>query len=410
MTGPDDQDGALLAAQTDALYATAVPSILMGAVGGSILASVFMTLPGVDLWLAVVWLLTLGRLALVFGYKRRQRSIDDARIWALRAIVLVGVSGFVWGTGVAWMIQGATEYQVTAATCLTLGAISLTLANVAFWQYHAAFQIPVCLSVAAGMAMTGRPDYVSMAVATLCICVAYFFIAYRLGQSIVRAMRISIENERLAAELAERSVALERLNGELDTLSRTDPLTGLANRREFVARLEDEWARATRTGQPMSLVSIDVDRFKQYNDRYGHSAGDQCLKTVAGVIGRVACRHSDLAARPGGEEFALLLPGTPPGSAAIVAERLRAMVEADSAASELAHSVTVSIGVAAIDPADGETIEKLMRCADEALYRAKAAGRNRVEISAEIPRVSTMPPLVPNRPEADSDRIGLRSS
>ena len=175
------------------------------------------------------------------------------------------------------------------------------------------------------------------------------------------------------------------LEDELLHLATTDGLTGLANRREFDERLKSEWHRAARDGSALSLVLFDLDRFKAYNDGYGHRAGDDALLAVANAVRTHARRPADLAARYGGEELALLLPGTDLDGAAVLAGRVRQSVEALSiqhAGNAPFGTVTVSAGVAkAADPRSGRgTPDELVLRADESLYAAKAEGRNRVVV------------------------------
>jgi diguanylate cyclase (GGDEF)-like protein len=186
--------------------------------------------------------------------------------------------------------------------------------------------------------------------------------------------------------------AQERLRAEnqvLQTYSYRDALTGIANRRAFDEHLASEWRRAVREGYELSLILLDVDHFKRYNDRYGHQAGDECLRQVALAVHGVLRRPGDLAARVGGEEFAAVLVSASAPGAADVAEAVRTAVErlqiphADSAA---APHVTVSVGVATAQAAAGTSAAALFEAADGALYAAKGAGRNRV---ATIPMLST---------------------
>jgi two-component system, cell cycle response regulator len=161
-----------------------------------------------------------------------------------------------------------------------------------------------------------------------------------------------------------------------------DPLTQIANRRHFDAFLDKEWQRAIRNAQPLSLVVLDVDHFKLYNDTLGHAAGDVCLQKVAATLRDHAARPTDLAARYGGEEFVLLFAETPAESAARLAEMIRAAVEAlqmPNPRSPTSTWLTVSVGVATIVPTQLDEIENLFVCADRAMYAAKAGGRNRVE-------------------------------
>jgi diguanylate cyclase (GGDEF)-like protein/PAS domain S-box-containing protein len=164
-----------------------------------------------------------------------------------------------------------------------------------------------------------------------------------------------------------------------------DPLTQIANRRHFSAFLDKEWQRAMRTAQPLSLVVLDVDHFKLYNDTLGHAAGDACLQKVAQALHAQAHRPTDLAARYGGEEFVLLFPETPADSALELAEAIRGAVQAldiPNPRSPTSPWLTVSVGVATIVPTQLDEIETLFVCADRAMYAAKAAGRNRVEAIA----------------------------
>ena len=164
---------------------------------------------------------------------------------------------------------------------------------------------------------------------------------------------------------------------QLRDLALTDSLTRLANRRHFNIRLEEEFARAKRYQQPLSIVMLDVDHFKQINDQYGHSAGDQALKVLADGC-RVTLRQTDFLARTGGEEFIALLPNTMLENAMISAERLRRHVTTKSIPSDSGiFQITISLGVTTYSAADTAP-EKLLKRVDEALYHAKAAGRNRV--------------------------------
>ncbi len=179
-------------------------------------------------------------------------------------------------------------------------------------------------------------------------------------------------------ELVQKSMALERSNQQLERLSATDGLTGLANRRQFDQHLYTEWQRSMRSRQPISLLLIDIDHFKRYNDRYGHLAGDACLRQVAGILYDCAQRSGELVARYGGEEFALLLPGADGDVAMTVAQRCMdelAKARIEHADSPVAECLTCSIGVATVVAAQDLVPESLVRCADEALYRVKSSGR-----------------------------------
>ncbi len=159
-----------------------------------------------------------------------------------------------------------------------------------------------------------------------------------------------------------------------------DGLTGVYNRRHFDERLAAEWGRAVRSGSPLSVVLLDVDLFKRFNDRHGHQAGDDCLRRVAAALQAGLRRPGDLIARYGGEEFVCLLPDTAHAGALVVAEQLRAAVQAlhiEHGESSVAPAVTVSLGVCTQTGGLPVSAADLLRAADAQLYRAKSEGRNR---------------------------------
>ncbi|MBN1827687.1 MAG: diguanylate cyclase [Deltaproteobacteria bacterium] len=172
----------------------------------------------------------------------------------------------------------------------------------------------------------------------------------------------------------------KRVEELLDRLSRHDGLTGIANRRHFDEVLEQEWKRALRERTNLSLILCDIDFFKAFNDTYGHQQGDECLQAVAGALVQHMRRPMDLASRYGGEEFSVILPDTPREGALIVAEELRSGVEAlgiPHASSAAGPVVTISLGIATLIPRTDKSPAELIGAADNALYRAKAEGRNR---------------------------------
>jgi len=175
------------------------------------------------------------------------------------------------------------------------------------------------------------------------------------------------------AQLTSVTVANAEAHARLATLAQTDPLTGLANRRTFDERLEQETERAHRHTRALSLVLVDVDHFKKINDRFGHGTGDKLLIQLADNLGAVM-RSGDMLARIGGDELAMILPDCRPQKAAVVSRRMLTAVESKSMAQR--HGVTLSAGVAGL--ASDQSADDLLRCADQALYRAKDGGRNQV--------------------------------
>ncbi|MEG1970290.1 MAG: diguanylate cyclase [Burkholderiaceae bacterium] len=197
---------------------------------------------------------------------------------------------------------------------------------------------------------------------------------------------LSVRNRELEALVETRTLELEAANRKLEHISNTDSLTGIANRRHFDQSLQLEWNRAARGGSALGLILFDVDFFKLYNDRYGHPAGDRCLQALAAVLGPASRRAGDMAARYGGEEFVILLPGASASQAVEVAQRVQreiwklALPHVDSATG----IVTVSIGVASLQPMPWVAPAELVRQADVALYRAKQAGRNQIQSASAM--------------------------
>jgi two-component system, chemotaxis family, response regulator WspR len=180
--------------------------------------------------------------------------------------------------------------------------------------------------------------------------------------------------------LHESQQKLLETNRELQRLTNSDGLTGLSNRRYFNECIDTEWKRAVRAQSPLSILMVDVDHFKLYNDTYGHLAGDDVLKTVAQTIASNFRRPTDLAARYGGEEFSVILPGTASDELQVIAEKLCRSVEAlnlPHSASLTGTVVTISVGGATMVPRRDETFAALIEAADKALYKAKRTGRNR---------------------------------
>jgi diguanylate cyclase (GGDEF)-like protein len=193
-----------------------------------------------------------------------------------------------------------------------------------------------------------------------------------------RRRDFSERDEELARSLvAQGRIALEnaRLHNLVQRQAQTDELTDLANRRQFMSALEQEIARISRFGTPLSLVLFDLDRFKRVNDECGHQVGDLVLRRTADIV-RMGIRGTDLAARIGGEEFAILLPGSDAAGAMTFAEKLRSDLGREVTVKGVRWPTTASFGVAEFR--EGMSIETLVGAADRALYRAKAGGRNRV--------------------------------
>jgi diguanylate cyclase (GGDEF)-like protein len=195
-------------------------------------------------------------------------------------------------------------------------------------------------------------------------------------------------NTSLLKLMYSRLQELEKENQKLKNLVNTDSLTQIANRRYFDDCMEREWRRLRREFAPLSLIFCDIDCFKNFNDTYGHKAGDSCLRQVAKAIEKTLKRPADLAARYGGEEFAIILPNTDANGALKVAEKIRQNIKA-LAISHINSTgkqkiVTVSLGVACIVPRLKSNPAELFQAADDALYESKKRGRDRVTSSSVL--------------------------
>ena len=202
------------------------------------------------------------------------------------------------------------------------------------------------------------------------------------------ALKLEMDRRReREKELRKLTRQLAKANQELRLLSSRDGLTRVANRRYYEEQFARQWAQCAREREPLSLLMIDIDRFKGYNDRYGHLAGDDCLRQVAQALQSGLKRPVDLLARYGGEEFVAVLPYTGAGGARVVAEELRAAVQALGLehAEGPAGVVTISLGAATCQPAPDQDHQTIVAAADQALYAAKEQGRNQVRVGQVNP-------------------------
>ncbi|MCO5110381.1 MAG: diguanylate cyclase [Burkholderiaceae bacterium] len=331
-------------------------------------------LPRLDPWLQgfVAFFLISPLLFLVTG----QALIKAAAVTYLLAMVaLMAVALYA-----AWRRQRSAYLFLVAFALLGLGAATNTLRAIGL--------VPTNVLTANAMQFGSALEMLLLALA-----LADRFNQMRRERAAMQAELLSTQKalidtlrsteQRLEEHVAERTLALEKANRRLEALSRTDGLTGIANRRRFDEVLASEWARSQRSGEPLALAMLDIDWFKAYNDHYGHLAGDDCLRSVAAVLSSCAARHTDLVARYGGEEFAIVAPGT-------TAEQMQALaleIQQALAALALAHPttpsgcVTLCAGVAAAAATPGTTPDSLVAAADQALYQAKATGRNRVVLA-----------------------------
>lgn len=205
------------------------------------------------------------------------------------------------------------------------------------------------------------------------------FLSIIIFAAIFIVLKLQKLNRQLELQVAERTENLYEANKRLEELTRIDGLTNISNRRCFDESFEKTWNISLRKKEPLSLILLDIDLFKEYNDTYGHLAGDQCLKTVANILKILVKRSGDSVARFGGEEFVVLLFDTPKEGAMKLAEHIRSTIENTIIVYEGQEtSVTVSLGVATMIPSKDLEPNDLIKLADQAMYRAKDKGRNKV--------------------------------
>lgn len=311
-------------------------------------------------------------------------------------------SGLLWGGSPLLIVWLVGEGEVFTAILLAAG-----IAIAAFGSYGMdnratlLVTVPIGISIV-GVSLTTRdPAYYTIAVALPLLYIHQFFVIHRARHVLANQIKLRMENNLLVAELSahaektsaelDRRMETERIlrasRDRAERMSATDGLTGIANRRYFDKRLKSEVSRAFRDRTQLSVVISDIDYFKQFNDVYGHGKGDDCLKEFARILESYCRRGGDLAARIGGEEFALLLPTTEHGAAMKLAEQARAAFDdaaIEHSGSKVKGNTTASFGVSTMMPESLEAGEMLLRRADRALYRAKDKGRNCVISDAEL--------------------------
>lgn len=317
-------------------------------------------------WISLIALCVVGRISLALVFRRRAPNLDRMPAWEMAFVASLAFVSLVWGVG-GWIVMPHDSLVHQAIVYFYL--MGVAGGAVATYSAHApAAAVAVfalMLPVTTGFALQNVLELRALAAGGL----LYMAAALRSTRSFGFYLR----------QTYELSYELQLALGRARELARTDDLTGLANRRAFVELGTTALDQARRYERPLSLVMFDIDRFKQINDSHGHAAGDEVLRAVAAAA-RQAARSADTPGRLGGEEFALLLPETGAAAATALAERLRR----DVAALSIAHNgtalrCTCSFGVAERDAAV-LNLDALLSAADEALYRAKAAGRDRVEV------------------------------
>ena len=372
---------------------TAVPSLIQGQIAylyknkslgiwsnillsGLLFAFLWMHLPkqfiALSIWFGLIMTLSIVRFLMGKGFKSRQEYTQvELTSWANRHVFFTTLLSTIWGlSGIVFFPNDLPHLflLIMVLFSVLLAAIpTLAASRIAYYLQIFVTLIPIIIL----LFLSKNEGHDLIAGALIIIAITLMLVSNYIYQ--------------LLLELQKTQVALQ-------DLADTDQLTQIANRRHFDREFKVEWRRAMREKTPISLLLIDVDFFKKYNDTYGHQAGDSCLKQIAESLASITHRPADLASRYGGEEFSVLLPNTKQDDAAMLAERLRRKIEAlhiENSDTELGI-VTISIGVSCCEPAwdfTGKTPDEeqkvifpamLLTAADNALYVSKEQGRNKV--------------------------------
>lgn len=317
-----------------------------------------------------IYLWSYALVALILGYlelaRKTPQGLQDV-LWGMPCLLLLAVLAF-WPAGSA--VDNESGKDANRSIALILDNLSPVL-----------FTLVIVI-----MAVRISPAYPWIGFASITIAV----VLYGLRAALLRSKYL-----RSQYDLAQSSRALVDAIDQLRDLSIRDGLTGIYNRRHFDEVLLSEWKRSIRTQKPLALLLIDVDCFKNLNDRYGHSEGDECLKKIAGQLSKILRRSSDTLARYGGEEFIAILPETCSESAQTIADEMRISVEdmkIKNEGSTAARVVTVSIGVCSENAMLNRPAEEILNAADAALYRAKDLGRNRVQVASAVSPTALLSP------------------
>lgn len=371
----DSRDPGILVPQIVRSFRQLPISLIANLANGLILAAVLwgaVPTPVLLAWSGLLVAVTGARfLSLRAFVNVSPRSEPDLAVWTTYFVAGACAAGVVWGlSGILLFHPSSFPHQVVLAFVLggmVAGAVPL-LSSVRY--AYGCFAIPVVVPIGIRMMWVG--DRIHLVMGLLMIIFGLTMLA-----TSAQVHRLFRDAEKLRRELFSSSEVAQAL----EYLVRLDSLTGIPNRRLFEEELSKEWARAKRDNVALSLIMADIDHFKEYNDHYGHPAGDLCLVEVAQAMHHALSRPGDVAARIGGEEFAILLPQTDLDGATAVAEQLRERILALNLphdASPVASQVTLSFGVSSCDLASVSSPAELIRTSDIALYEAKRCGRNQI--------------------------------
>jgi diguanylate cyclase (GGDEF)-like protein len=325
-------------------------------------------------WDLMISVIVASRIIVYYRFLNIKEQLFSGKSWSDIFLLLALVSGITWGLS-AFMIFPEGDHGLVSLFVLVIASLSAatTISHSSLKFGALVWAGPAMLLYAIRCFLDGGLKEQTIGVLIIVYLFTIIHHSFKHHGSITESISLKFENLELLEEV-------QKGNAILRHMSARDGLTGLANRQHFDESMDREWRRAAREKQPISLVMVDIDQFKPYNDNYGHQEGDECLKKVALVIAGSAKRPADLAARYGGDEFMVMLPGTEIRGAIDIAEKLRIAVEILGIPHTYiaASVVTVSIGVASLVPEQGVDPYHLIKMADRALYAAKSGGRDRV--------------------------------
>jgi diguanylate cyclase (GGDEF)-like protein len=344
--------------------------------------------------IAVTWLITLTVINIlryldISSTRTKLHTITDYRVLETKFALGCGALGTAYGLGLFLFLPLLPHLnQITVlgviVTVIPVALVSFSTNKLSFLLYFLpALGLPVfqCL-------LQGDLFHIYIAI----FGIIYLYVVITLFDwhydVLTEAINLRLTNQGLVISLTGSNKQLEALNKRLEAISTVDSLTNLANRRYFDDALQRELLRAQRAKTPISLIMLDIDFFKQYNDEYGHVTGDNCLRLISTVLQENVKRPGDMAARYGGEEFCIIMPETDQKGAYNLAEQIKQEVESlniPHAKSKIVSHVTVSMGTATTIPGLHVTTTMLINAADKALYTAKRDGRNTIRSSNITP-------------------------
>lgn len=347
-------------------------SLFVASIVSSVVALEVGMVPSLVWWLIMSSIL-LSRM-LVFVRFQTQVKLTAANVSHWNKVFVAGsaIYGLSWGLGVPYF-AGDVSFEVMLLCVMVMISLCVGAVPYLFYSLMAveSYLITILGPITIWLFTQGGLTEGLAGLTCLIFAISTYLMARKLNILMTNTMRLQLENASLSNELI-------KANYELKALSSTDLLSGIANRRAFEKEFEKVLAQGRRDEQCMSVLMMDIDHFKQFNDSYGHLAGDKIIHEVAQALKRQLKRPADMVARYGGEEFIVMLPGTDVEGAIKVADAMRAAVEAldISEAVGAGVRVTLSAGVTCRSAQEAETLLEFVRWADQALYAAKDAGRN----------------------------------